>query len=93
MQSHSIFGKDLYCWYQQAEKAAIANNIDPKEIDWLTQTITSLDPLPLSLGIFQKQCSINSNIFLSELTRLWQQRLQERLLIKYLVETAFWRRF
>lgn len=93
MKSHSISGEDLYCWYQAATKTAISNNIDPQELDWLMQTITSLDSLSLRLGTFQEQFQINSNVSLSELTILWQQRLQERLPVQYLVETVFWRRF
>lgn len=91
--SRIISGENLYCWYQQAKQTAIASNIDPQELDWLIQTISSLDMLSLRLGTFQEQLQINSNVSLSELTKLWQQRLQERLPIQYLVETVFWRRF
>lgn len=93
MKSNSISGQDLYCWYQQAKQAAIANNIEPSELDWLVQTITNLDSLSLRLGTFAKGLQINSKTPLSELNRLWQQRLQERLPVQYLVKTAFWRRF
>ncbi len=72
---------------------AIANQIDPDEVDWLIKTITNLDSLSLRLGTWQKQPQINSAKSLSELTKLWQQRLQERLPVQYLVETVFWRRF
>ncbi len=93
MKSNSISGQDLYCWYQQAKRAAIANGIDPSELDWLLQAVTSLDSLSLRLGTFPKRLQINSNTSLSELNRLWQQRLQEGLPVQYLVETVFWRRF
>ena len=93
MKSNSISGQDLYCWYQQAKQAAIANSIDPSELDWLLQAVTSLDSLSLRLGTFPKRLQINSNTSLSELKRLWQQRLQEGLPVQYLVETVFWRRF
>lgn len=72
---------------------AIANQIDPDEVDWLIKTITNLDSLSLRLGTWQKQSQINSDKSLTELTKLWQQRLQERLPVQYLVETVFWRRF
>ncbi|MGF1591306.1 MAG: peptide chain release factor N(5)-glutamine methyltransferase [Pleurocapsa sp.] len=88
-----ISGKELYCWYQQAKKAAIANEIDLDEVDWLLQTLTSLDRLSLRLGTFQNQPQIESHKTLSELKMLWQQRLQERLPVQYLLETVFWRRF
>ena len=93
MKSNRISGQDLYCWYQQAKQAAIANSIDPSELDWLLQAVTSLDSLSLRLGTFPKQLQINGNTSLSELNGLWQQRLQERLPVQYLVETVFWRRF
>ncbi len=90
---NSIPGEKLYSWYSQAKKAAIASKIDTNELDWLLQTVTSLDKLSLRLGTFQEQLQINSSKSLSELNRLWQQRLQERLPVQYLVETVYWRRF
>ncbi|PSB07517.1 peptide chain release factor N(5)-glutamine methyltransferase [Pleurocapsa sp. CCALA 161] len=90
---NSISSQDLYSWYRQAKEMAIANQIDPDEVDWLIKTITNLDSLSLRLGTWQKQPQINSAKSLSELTKLWQQRLQERLPVQYLVETVFWRRF
>ena len=90
---NSIAGENLSSWYQQAKESAIANYVDPGEVDWLVQTITELDSLSLRLGTWQNQAQIKSNKSLSELTKLWQQRLQERLPVQYLVETVFWRRF
>lgn len=89
----NISGKELYCWYQQAKKTAIANNIDLAEVDWLLQRLTGLDRLSLRLGTFQNQAQLESHKTLSELKLLWQQRLQERLPVQYLLETVFWRRF
>lgn len=88
-----ISGQDLYCWYQQAKQTAIANQLDPEEVDWLVRTITDLDSLAWRLGRWQNQPQIVSQKSLSELHQLWQQRLQERLPVQYLVETVFWRRF
>jgi release factor glutamine methyltransferase len=90
---NSISGQDLYLWYQQAKQTAIANQLDPQEVDWLVQTITDLDSLSWRLGTWQNQSQIVSQKSLSELQQLWQQRLQERLPVQYLVETVFWRRF
>ena len=89
----SIPGIELYCWYQDAKQAAIAQDIDANELDWLLQTVTSIDQLALSLGTFQQQFRINSSKSLSELNQLWQQRLQKRIPVQYLVETVYWRRF
>ena len=90
---NDILGRDLFDWCQQAKQAAVANRIDPEEVDWLLQTVTDLDRLALRLNTFNRQSRINSQKSLTELDRLWQQRLQERLPIQYLVETVFWRRF
>ncbi|NJL53384.1 MAG: peptide chain release factor N(5)-glutamine methyltransferase [Hydrococcus sp. SU_1_0] len=88
-----ISGQDLYLWYHQAKQTAIANQLDPGEVDWLVQTITDLDSLSWRLGTWQNQPQIVSQKSLSELHQLWQQRLQEHLPVQYLVETVFWRRF
>ncbi|MEM8723390.1 MAG: peptide chain release factor N(5)-glutamine methyltransferase [Cyanobacteria bacterium P01_G01_bin.39] len=90
---HHISGKELSCWYHQAIQGAIANNVPPDEVDWLLQTVTSLSSLELRLKTFASQSQIKSNKSLSELEQLWQQRLQERLPVQYLLETVFWRRF
>ena len=90
---NNISGRDLYYWYREAKQAAIASNIDADEIDWLLQTIADLSSLDLRLGTFKNTAQIRSKKTLSELDRLWQQRLQERLPVQYLVETVFWRRF
>ena len=90
---NSISGKELYHWYREAKEKAISLNIDADEVDWLLQVTTDLSSLSLKLGLFQTQAKINSNKSLSELNRLWQQRLQERFPVQYLVETVFWRRF
>ncbi|MDJ0589263.1 MAG: peptide chain release factor N(5)-glutamine methyltransferase [Pleurocapsa sp. MO_226.B13] len=90
---NSISGKELYCWYQQAKQQAIANEIDPEEVDWLVLAITDLSNLSLRVGTFQDRTKVNSHQSLSELNRLWQQRLQERLPVQYLAQTVFWRRF
>jgi release factor glutamine methyltransferase len=90
---NNISGQDLHRWYQQAKQAAIAERIDPDEVDWLIQTVSDISSLSLSLGTWQNQPQIRSEKSLSELAILWQQRLQERLPVQYLLETAFWRRF
>jgi release factor glutamine methyltransferase len=90
---NSISGKELYYWQQQAKQAAIAHNLDPNEVDWLLQAVTSLSSLSLRLGSWQNQSEIKCRKSLSELNQLWQKRLQERLPVQYLAETVFWRRF
>ncbi|MEL6440596.1 MAG: peptide chain release factor N(5)-glutamine methyltransferase [Cyanobacteria bacterium J06621_8] len=92
-QSHNITGQDLDNWYQQAIIDAIANQISNSEVDWLLQAITCLSSLELRLRTFASKSQIKSNKSLSELEQLWQQRLQKRLPVQYLLETVFWRRF
>ena len=93
MKSSNISGEELYRWYQEAKQEAIANSIGLDEVDWLLQTVTNLDSLSLRLGSFQKRSPIESDRPLADLIQLWQQRLQKRLPVQYLVETVFWRRF
>ncbi|MEL6496647.1 MAG: peptide chain release factor N(5)-glutamine methyltransferase [Cyanobacteria bacterium J06623_7] len=88
-----IPGQDLSRWYRATQQEAIANNIDPGEVDWLLQTIADLSSLDLRLGSFKHRAQIQSQRTLAELDKLWQQRLQERLPVQYLVETVFWRHF
>ncbi|MEO1341251.1 MAG: peptide chain release factor N(5)-glutamine methyltransferase [Cyanobacteria bacterium J06635_13] len=90
---NKISGRDLSSWYQEAKQAAIASKIDPEEVDWLLQAVTSLTSLDLRLNILGERSQISSSKSLSELSKLWQQRLQERLPVQYLVETVFWRHF
>ena len=93
MKSSNISGEELYRWYHEAKQEAIANSIQLDEVDWLLQTVTNLDSLSLRLGSFQKRSPIESDRPLADLIQLWQQRLQKRLPVQYLVETVFWRRF
>ena len=90
---NDISGNELYCWRQKAREQAIAKNIDPNDVDWLLQTLTDLSSLSLRMGKFPDKVKTNSNQSLSELEKLWQRRLQERVPVQYLAETVFWRRF
>ncbi|MGF1541283.1 MAG: peptide chain release factor N(5)-glutamine methyltransferase [Pleurocapsa sp.] len=89
----TISGQELYLWRKQAINLAKAHQVSDKEVDWLLQEVAGLDSLSLRLESFQHRQQIVLTKSLPELTRLWQQRLQERLPIQYLLETAFWRRF
>ena len=88
-----ISGAKLYSWYQQAKKSAIANDIDPDEVDWLLQVITNLSNLSIRIGSYANQSCIVSQKPLEKIEELWQRRLQERVPVQYLVNTVFWRRF
>ena len=88
-----ISGEKLYLWRKQAIESAIAHQISSKEVDWLLQEVSGLDGLSLRLQSFKSQPQILLKKSLSELTLLWQKRLQEHLPVQYLLETVFWRRF
>ena len=89
----SISGKELHLWHCSARQQAIAHNLNPDEVDWLLRAVTDLSSLSLRIGSYQEQVKIHSQQSLSELDRLWQQRLQKRVPVQYLAGTVFWRRF
>lgn len=74
---------------QQAQAA----EIDPQEVDWLLRAVSDLDGLALRLGSFQHRAAIAIAISLEELDRRWQQRIQQRVPVQYLVGEAPWREF
>lgn len=88
-----VSGEELFRWRKEAKKAAISAQISPAEVDWLLQEVTFLNTLELRLDSFKQQESIILKQSLSELTNLWQRRLQERLPVQYLVGTTPWRHF
>jgi release factor glutamine methyltransferase len=88
-----ISGRELHLWRKQAINLAIAEGVSDREVDWLLQEVGGLDTLSLRLESFQHQPQIVLTKSLSELTHLWQQRLEERLPIQYLLKTVFWRHF
>ena len=93
MKIISIPGRELYCWYLEAKEKAIANNIEPQELDWLLKATTDLSGLSLRLGSFANRETINSDRSVSELDRLWSRRIEDRLPVQYLLEKVFWRHF
>ena len=90
---NTISGHELYLWRKQAIDSAIANQTSSQEVDWLLQEVAGLDSLSLRLQSFRHQQQILLTKSLPELTRLWQQRLQQHLPVQYLLETVFWRHF
>ena len=77
----------------QAKAMAIASDIPNSELDWLLQELAGLDKLALRLESFKDLPKIELKLSLSELDRLWQQRLQERVPVQYLTGVAHWRNF
>lgn len=67
--------------------------IDPRELDWFLGRVSDLDSLTLKLGLLRQLAEVSLRLPLKELTRLWRQRLQERVPVQYLVGQTTWRDF
>lgn len=93
MTNDQIPGIELWQWHQQALAAARGADIDPFEVNWLLRELSDLDPLALRLGSYQTNPTVQLKQSWSEITQLWEQRLQQRVPIQYLVGTAHWRYF
>jgi release factor glutamine methyltransferase len=90
---YRVSGRELYLWREQSLAAAKVNSVSSKELDWLLQEVTELDGLSLRLASFRDRPEIVISKSLSELTKLWQQRLQENIPLQYLLGNVFWRHF
>jgi len=84
-------GTALYEWQTWAIDAAQKNDVDPYEVTWLLQGVSSLSNTALRLGTFQIQPQISLKFSLGELTEKWQQRLRDRVPVQYLVGETPWR--
>lgn len=90
---HLIVGAALFQWRQQARQAAIASHIPPHELDWLLTSVTALDRLALRLGSDAQQSEIKAKVSLAELDQIWQQRVEQRIPLQYLIGSTPWRNF
>jgi release factor glutamine methyltransferase len=88
-----ITGRELWAWRRWATTIAKAHEINPREIDWLLQSVANLDRLTLRLESIANQSSIESSISLDRLTVLWLDRVENRKPVQYLVGTTYWRDF
>ncbi|MCC3472096.1 MAG: peptide chain release factor N(5)-glutamine methyltransferase [Microcoleus sp. PH2017_15_JOR_U_A] len=88
-----VSGLELWQWVNQAKIDAIASEIPQVELDWLLQELAGLDKLALRLESFKDLPKIELKLSVSELDRLWQRRLQERVPVQYLTGVAHWRDF
>ncbi|MCG9892566.1 MAG: peptide chain release factor N(5)-glutamine methyltransferase [Thermosynechococcaceae cyanobacterium MS004] len=64
-----------------------------QELDWLVRSVTGLDRLALRLESFRSSPGIELTRSLSELSHLWQQRLEQRVPLQYLLGSTTWRDF
>ncbi|OKH11619.1 protein-(glutamine-N5) methyltransferase, release factor-specific [[Limnothrix rosea] IAM M-220] len=77
-------------WREWAQAQAIAADISLGEINWFLQALTSITALDLKLGINR---DVHSQVSLTELKNLWQQRVEQRVPVQYLVGKTPWRNF
>jgi release factor glutamine methyltransferase len=87
----SVTGADLWAWREQALRAARQAEVDPQEVDWLLTAVADVDRLALRLGAVQRRSHIPIRYPLAELERRWQQRLNDRTPVQYLVGETPWR--
>ncbi len=89
----SVSGLELWHWRSLAKQQAIAAHVPPTEVDWLLQEVAGLDRLSLRLESFKNKAELPLKFSLTELTQLWQQRLEARLPVQYIVGSTTWRQF
>jgi release factor glutamine methyltransferase len=89
----SISGERLWQWRSQAQQQAIAAGISAGEVDWLLQAVTGLDRLALRLGTVRDRPQIPLDRSLDDLTHCWQQRVEARVPLQYLIGVVSWRQF
>lgn len=87
-----VSGADLDQWRNRAMAEAHAAGIDAQEVDWLLRAISDVDSLTLRLGLSQRS-DVGLKMSLAELEHRWQQRLQQRVPVQYLVGETPWRQF
>ncbi|MGB8702474.1 MAG: peptide chain release factor N(5)-glutamine methyltransferase [Thermosynechococcaceae cyanobacterium] len=95
-----VSGEDLWAWRQQALQAISHWTEHPqeqvhygRELDWLLTAIAPLDRLALRLETFRAWPCIALDRSLADLSDLWQQRLQDKVPLQYLLGWTTWRDF
>ncbi|MBV6623127.1 MAG: peptide chain release factor N(5)-glutamine methyltransferase [Rivularia sp. (in: Bacteria)] len=88
-----VSGIELSQWRDAAISAAASANVSCAEIDWLLQEIAGLDSLALRISSFKEKPQIQLKLPLQELSKLWQQRLEESLPVQYIARSTPWRHF
>jgi release factor glutamine methyltransferase len=89
----TVSGTELWQWRSQAIAEAIAIAVDGYEVDWLLMAVSDLDRLALRMGKEQTPPNIALKISFEQLQTLWQQRIEQRIPVQYLVGHSHWRQF
>ena len=87
----SVSGLELWQWRQKALASANLADVPHFEVDWILQEIAGLDRLALRLESFKSWPKIVLKLSLSELERLWEKRLRDRLPVQYITGVTHWR--
>jgi release factor glutamine methyltransferase len=94
----SVSGEELWRWKQDAVQQLevwVSERQDRPdylyELDWLLATTASLDRLALRLESFRALPHLDLTRSLQELSQLWQQRLEQRVPMQYLLGYTTWR--
>jgi release factor glutamine methyltransferase len=88
----TVSSVELYQWRSRAKAEAIAIAVDGYEVDWLLMAVSDLDRLALRMGQ-QTPANIALKISFEQLQTLWQQRIEQRIPVQYLVGHSHWRQF
>lgn len=88
-----VSGNELWQWRRVARQNAVAAGVPPEEVDWLLREVAGLDKLVLRWESFKERSRIQLERPLSELTELWQRRLEERFPVQYVAGVSPWRQF
>lgn len=86
-----ISGRELQSWRHRAREGAIAAGIPPEEVDWLLRELGGCNALTLQL--LDDSTSLDLPVSLSELERLWQFRIRDRVPLQHLAGRTHWRHF
>lgn len=95
-----VSGEELWQWRHFACLQVSACAATPQEaatylweLDWMLMGVTEVDLLALRLESYRSRPRIELDRSLADLSTLWQQRLQEKMPIQYLLGRVTWRDF
>ncbi|HIK13639.1 MAG TPA: peptide chain release factor N(5)-glutamine methyltransferase [Oscillatoriaceae cyanobacterium M33_DOE_052] len=88
-----VSGRELWQWRQDAIAAASLAGVPTEEVDWLLMAVAGLDKLALRLNSYQERSHISILLPLAQLSRQWEQRLQDHFPVQYVAGMVGWRQF
>jgi len=84
-------GEDIWQWRCSAISNAAGFGFSAREVDWLLIEVTGLDSLALHLGSYKEIAKIPLKRSLDQLSRLWQEHLENSLPLQYVAGSLPWR--